>query len=592
MKEPSSSPPALNTPAITNGNNWLPWFNRVVATRFGNLVIWVTVLAAGLILLTGRYAWKTYPEPSKIGYFCSAYYFLVVTPVIYYLTYYLSSRRSMAIIVTGIWWVVATLPYIWLGLDRFYYSLESLAPISKIKPPKEYDWFPHAFESFHAVPYEAWIFFSLILLGLGVVVFLHWRYPKHRKYIWLGLLAYFAIVMQTWMHLSLRSPYVYITSYERELGNWYVRYMFSNKMGAVNADLNAFRAVEVLFMGKLREPVMFFRRSFYFYITSQISYFINLYYVGLLLNIALWTAATLCAYSFTRKYWSERVALLTAGFIATGSGFIMFVAQPLNYLAQYASIMIIAYLFEKLVAESRAEPGKTILFALILGLASLTYDFFPFYIFIAGYGLLRNVGWKSLLATFVISLAIYSGLILLYTRGLGAEIPNTNSVYISEATSGLIELLRSGSLRQWYAITRNFFGLFFLNMGSAFFILPTVFALLGLPLLKERKPTLIILLFFLPGIALQAFLQYGNTWIYQLPRLYYIVYPGIYILAAVFLDHIGQILTMPRLSRLAPIIPWLGLASVIILNNVDVWGFPVAYFHFYWSTPSPPRLIE
>ena len=58
----------------------------------------------------------------------------------------------MAIIVTGIWWVVATLPYIWLGLDRFYYSLESLAPISKIKPPKEYDWFPHAFESFHAVP--------------------------------------------------------------------------------------------------------------------------------------------------------------------------------------------------------------------------------------------------------------------------------------------------------------------------------------------------------------------------------------------------------------------------------------------------------
>jgi hypothetical protein len=573
---------------------WIEWLRGAAATRSGTFLLWLAVLSAGGVILTGRYDWDAEPLLSRTAYFCSAYYFLIVTPVIYYLVYTLSGRRGAAAAITAAWWVVATLPYAWLGLDRFYYPLEALGYTDKMISPKNYDWFPQAFHSFHAIPNEAAIFAGLALLGAGLAFFCYRRYPQSRRMTLLGLLAYAAILLQTWMHLSLRSPYLYYTSYFGKEESWYIRYMFSGKMGGVNADLNAFRVLELLFMGKPHDQIMLFRRSFYFYLSSQFSYFVNLYYVGLLFNIALWTAATFCGYAFTRKYWPERVALLTAGFIATGPGFIMFVAQPMSYLAQYAIIIITVYLFERLVVEGRSHAGKMVLFAATLGLAAMVYDLFPFYLFIAGYGLLQKVNWKALLGIFSLSLVIYAGLILLFTRGLGGDIPATNSQYASGAVSGLIELARSGNFRQWYAISLNYFGQFFLNMGSAFFILPVVFALLGLPFIKERKQAFILLFFFLPALALQAVLQYGNSWIYLLPRLYYIVYPGVYILAAVFLDRLGQAFTStsPRISWLASLLPWLGLAAVILLNNVDVWGFPVAYYHFYQSGGSPERLVK
>jgi drug/metabolite transporter superfamily protein YnfA len=289
----------------------------------------------------------------------------------------------------------------------------------------------------------------------------------------------------------------------------------------------------------------------------------------------LWIAEVISAYLFTRKHWSERVALITAGMIATGRLFIWFVASPTTYLAEYASIMILAYLFDRFVVEGERSIGKVLLFASVLGIFSLTYDIFPFYFFIVGYGLLSKVNWKTLSVIIIATLLIYGGLIALYTYGLGMRISNENSRFIGVAIRGLLELIRSGDLNRWFMITISYFGSLFKNFIQIFLVLPVVLALLGLFYLKGKKQVAIILLFLVPAFLLKALLQFGNSSIHNLPRFYYIAYPGVYILASIFLDQVAQAFSKKSFRWLAWALPLLVLSLIFLLNNIDVWGIAV-----------------
>jgi len=573
---------------------------RLIVTKWpGKILLWISLLSLGLLLLYGRYDWLLNPLHARIGFVCSAYYFLIVTPVLFYLVQEFTENSWFAFAVTGIWFFVATLPYHWLNLEKFFYPLETLYPqkdfLANLKPlVSGPDWFPQAFRSLPAIPHEGVIFSVLAIMGIGIAVLLVFREHRLKKTVGLVLLAYAIVLIETWLHLSHRSPYLYYTLFDTDpsANRWFIAYMFPNGKGAVNLDMAVFRAVELLFMGKPYISDMLFRRSVYFYFSSQISYFFNLYYVALVFNIFLWIAAVVCGYLFTRKYWSERVARLTAGLIATGPGFIMFVAQPMNYLAGYAVIMILIYLFERLVIEQAHKIHKSFLFASILGLASLNYDLFPFYVFIFGYGLSQKVDWKRLLGISTVAIILYSGALLVYTRGLGIQIATSNSQFATGTLYGVYQFIKTATADLWYIKFREYFGQFFLNIGSVFLVLPVVFALLGLPLLKGRIQRLFILYIFLPALLLQAVLQFGNSIIYQLPRLYFMVYPGVYILAALFLDSVSQALPASRLARLAPALPWIGLALIIVLNNIDVWGIPSLYYHLYWSAPQNTFLLK
>jgi hypothetical protein len=559
-------------------------------------VIWFAVLAFGLLLLSGRYEWSADPTHARIGYFCSAYFFLIFTPALYYLCVSLFGRTRLALAVVSIWCLVATLPYRWLGLDRFYYPLEEIIADPGFLASSEAfqhqpQWFPQAFQHLPAIPHEALLFFLLLAAGIATASLLYKQHAIQRKYLILGLAAYVLILFQTWMHLSLRSPYLYYTRWDPDFSNqFFISFLFPNAKGAVNRDWSVFRSLELIFMGKAYPYYMLFRRSLYFYISSQFSYFINLYYVSVVFNVVLWAASMLCGYLFTRAHWSERTALLTAGFIATSNGFIMFVAQPMNYLAGYAFIIILVYLFDRLVVQAGAPRASVVLFGALLGLASLNYDLFPFYVYVLGYGLYRKVAWKNLLVIFTITFLIYGGWLMVYTTVYGNQAQTSNVYVFRETLRGIYKWLKVLTLDQVYIRTRELFAQFFLNMGNAFFVIPAVLALLGLPQLKNQTQKVIIFCLFLPAVLLQAVLQLGNVkfasfHIYELPRLYFIVYPGMYILASLFIDEIASLFSSDhRLQKLAPLFPWLCLAVIFVINNIDVWGVPALYYHFYFSS--------
>src|SRR5439155_757071 len=65
----------------------------------------------------------------------------------------------------------------------------------------------------------------------------------------LGL--YTLILFQTWMHLSMRSPAVYVSHFVApvERASWYHGYLFPNAKGAVNLEYPAWRVLEENFMG-------------------------------------------------------------------------------------------------------------------------------------------------------------------------------------------------------------------------------------------------------------------------------------------------------------------------------------------------------
>lgn len=184
------------------------------------ILSWLILLSLGLLLLYGRYNWTLDPQHARIGFFCSAYYFLIIIPVLYYLVSELTGIPWIGFAVTGSWWVAATLPYHWLNLERFFYPLETLYPqkdfAANLRPLiSGPDWFPQAVRSLPAIPHEVLIFSVLAVFGLGGAIILVSRHPRQRNIIGLLFLAYSTILAKTWLHLSHRSPYLYYTLYDK-----------------------------------------------------------------------------------------------------------------------------------------------------------------------------------------------------------------------------------------------------------------------------------------------------------------------------------------------------------------------------------------
>ena len=90
---------------------------------------------------------------------------------------------------------------------------------------------------------------------------------------------------------------------------WYHSYLFSDGRGAVNADYFVFRALEDVFLGTKEPPNgMLFRRPFPYYLSAQASYFVNDYYVILVMNVLMWAAAAWAIQDYTAFHVGERIS--------------------------------------------------------------------------------------------------------------------------------------------------------------------------------------------------------------------------------------------------------------------------------------------
>ncbi len=571
------------------------------------------VLIAGLLLLYGRFDWSAQVNKFSLrGYLSSAYLFALTIPSLFFLLKALFPQHNKWIwgltLTTAAWF---SLPYKWLKLDLFYYNrqnpvifnsidwntLGTNAPNYTGSPPPSTNWLPEALFRWNDMPHEALfflvlIFFAFLVVAAGLRLFSK-SSPENvgkRKLIWLGVGLFLLILLQTYFHLSLRSPYVYLTHYERPLEQnyWYVNFMFPDNQGAVNADLAAFRTIEDHFTGIPYETsTILIRRAYLFYFSSQFSYFFGMYRVFLFLNILLWFIACVCAYLLGKSWWDSEVGIYMAFLMGCGPGFIMFVAQPMNYLPGYAIVIILIYLFERLISnQPDLASGRYLLFGSILGLGSMVYDIYPWFVFFIVYSLVKRQSFIKIVFSIGLAIIIFSGFLWIQTDILDLNMKTGNSRYLTEALNNILVMIQQGQIGTIYTLTITFLGNFINQLAQVFFVVPLILGVGGLFFIQHQpKIRGLSMLLLLPAILGFAFFHYGASYLATLPRLNFVAYPAVYLLAAGMLVEIRTYLAQRGLPKVGMLVVWSTLGFVFFLSNIDAFGIlPQMYYLVYYSS--------
>ncbi len=562
---------------------------------------WIALLGAGLVLLHGRYDWS--PETAgfaRRGWLSSGYLLVATLPTLYWLVHLLSGSRTMASRAVFVVATVATLPYRWLGLQGLYYDL-TLPPTWEGPEVPTVDWLPGAFAHLSSMPYELTFFALLTCAGLAVAAGISWGRGQPLRPAWPAL--FLLLVVQTWMHLSLRSPYVYITRHERPPAeqNWYVTYLFPGGQGAANADyLGFFRPMDDHFMGTPVEthPIVI-RRSYVHWITTQVSYFVSPYYVYLVVNVVLWFLACLSTHRLAQVICGPAVARFSALFVATGPGFIMYVAQPMSYVAAHAVVAMVFLTLERALARDALRGWADVAgFGATLGLASMVYDGMPaLWPGLLLYGWVRRASLHRLSVAIGLAWSIGAGFLALQERVLDVDVRSLHGHYHDAVWTGLARMMRSPEIGETYVTIQRGLRAWLASMVNAFFVVPVLLALGGMLLLQGQRRALAVSALGLPSLIAVLVLQVGGAhWgdatgggvfpLAEFPRFAYIAYPAVYLLAAICIVESRAALRRASGDALvraaADALPWAALALVLVLANIDAFGYPQMYYLFYY----------
>jgi hypothetical protein len=595
--------------------------------KLSAIIKWFVFLAIALIVLVGRYNWA--PEMRQVSlraYLSSAYMLCLTLPTIYYILSLYVRKIAIARGWTAAIAVLFVLPYRWLGLEQWYYNAHrpSVYELPSMMQHPE-SWMPRggllrvfkALPHLGSIPHEIAFFGSLIMAGIAVAILWRWtpwsrsaeQSPRHTKtaVAWLGL--FLLLLLQTWLHMSMRSPYVYLPHFEQpESANyWYAQYLFPEGKGAVNADYKSyFRPMDDLFLGvPSKNPdagtdATMIRRAYPHYLSTQLSYFFSPYYVYLFFNISLWFLACISAYRLAALLWNRRVAVYATAMAGTGPGFIMFVAQPMSYLAGYSVVILITLLLEEALIRKEEKSIKDFLaFGCALGLASMVGPLFPVYAGLILYALIRRVSLPHLAVGFGLAAAVYLGFMQLQTGILGVHLESLHTNYMESSWQNIYSLFFHAHLGPLYRSMVQAFRTYFGSMVNAFFVVPALIALAGAFLLRDRTRTLLPLAMGVPSLLAVIFLQFGGArwgidengiplFLAALPRFAYIAYPAVYFLMAMALDAFREY-CLQRSTRkpfiyAANAAPWLVLALCFYLSNVDVWKYPQMYYLFCYPS--------
>jgi len=494
------------------------------------------------------------------------------------------------------------LPYYWLGVDRWFYrptgpdwfDWKIFAEAPKLV------WFPRAIWEPPVIPGEL-LFFPLlaaVFLG-GGWFFLRARRrqgrPIARSTAMLGAAAILLIVAETWMHISLRSPYTYICHFEQpESANyWYHVVLFANGQGAVNADYFVFRTLEKVFMGTPESlNDLLIRRPFPFYLSSQFSAFFNPYYVMLCLNMGVWILAALAARQYFAAHFGRAQAAIAALLTASGPGFIMYVAQPQTYLWGYCAVILTIWAHWRICRSPHARMRDYIFFGGVLALGLLTYDLLSLLLYFVGYELLFKRRLRGIAISAGLAIGIYVAFGVLTAHMTSFVHDPGNIRYIGISIIAAITALHSNPLAvKSYVLYGGLLTNYIWNLSNAVFVFPLAVAIVGLFYLDKSPKLKLAGLLFLPSLASAAFLYLGQTVLATLPRFTFIAYPAVYILCGVALwtaaRALGSRWAGLRWKYAAAAVALCGIALHIVLVNADVFGHPWLYYLFYYEQLKP-----
>lgn len=554
-------------------------------------------LIVGLVLLSGRYDWSNPATlgPQRRGYLCSAFFFVLTIPTFSAVLGRLVRSAVLRGCILGATVITFCAPYRWLGLQHLYYYATHPAWVGwRAAAIPRLIWFPSALWAPPQIPGELVFFPSITAVLLGtcwIPYFLKRRsavpprapVPKFRLLVSVLILL---VVGQTWMHLSMRSPYTYICHFEQpESANyWYHVYLFPEGKGAVNADYFVFRALEDVFIGT-PEPLngMLVRRPFPFYLSSQLSYFCNAYYVILISNICIWLVAALALFDFATAHFGEVTGMASALLAAAAPGFIMYAAQPQTYLWGYAAAMIVVWAQWRICAAPAAGIRQYVVLGAILGIALLTYDLFAVIVYLIAYQLLTARPAPKLFLSIVIALVAYAVFGALVSRMPGVVPDVANSKYLANSLRSAAGVVASNPI-SWksYELYGGFLSNYMLNLGNTVFVFPLLFAVVGAFCFVELKQIRLVGALLLPSVVNYAVLYFGQTELATYPRFVFVAYPAIYIMCGIALAKLGSICR--RRGRALTAAMWIAsIGGNLVLTNADVFGHPWLYYLFYYQ---------
>jgi hypothetical protein len=554
------------------------------------LAVWALVFVAAWLLLLGRYDWSAPNRRfAERGWLLSGYLCCLLLPVGWGLLRRATDVRWLPEAVTGLAFVVLTLPYRWLGLERWFYY--RARPLPWYNPPDDVAFPRPQFlpgGPWSTFPGSVWLFtLAIVATVAAVVAGCRWRLRRGRggqgnRGLVAGGALVVVVLVQSFLHSGVRGPYVYMTHYQGppRPSLWYAVAHFGDGNGVSIADQFVFSAIEQYFHGVAVDPNnMLIRRPSAFYVSAQFSYFVNTYYVWTALNIALWVAAVLAGYGFARRLVGARVAGYFAAMIAVGPGFVAFVGTPAMYLAGYAVVIIALFLAEWLLVDpDRPGPADFALFAGALACCALTYDLTVTFPVLGGYLVLRKVPWRPTLAALVAAYVLYRGFLFAHNSVLGLHVVDTNTAQLDRATERVREV--AGEPSQWFGATRDALGAYVVMLGRMFFYVPIVLALPGIYWLRDRAQQFLVVGLLAVTLATVAFFRVGGEVLGWLPRFTYPAYPAIYLLAALGLDGLTRAWATRAPQRAVAVraAPWAVLAVLTLLANVDVLGHPRLYY--------------
>jgi len=490
------------------------------------------------------------------------------------------------------------LPYRWLWLSSLdYYNW------SQIDYGREKQFVPEWLG--RGRPFIPWNSTDTLLLAMLTATTLGWLALRRNERRCAGLgffrdrraprlfLALFAIMtIEAWLHISNRSPYTYISHFEKP-DDWHYVYasqMLPDGRGAVNTDYGYFVGLEELFRGHNPPgpPMLFVRRPFVFYLSSHLSYFIGPYHACLILNLLYWLGAALAFYFFVRDIsGSTLVAVSAAGFIACAPGFVMYVAQPMSYLPGFAMLAIAVFLYHRLVATTQLASLVALAAAGILfGVTLLTYDTFAWALFFIAYAWLAGVSTLRALGVVLIGGGIYALYLLLVFRVFHLPPDHSNDFVIGEAREHLIALMHHPVSGRIFDLCSGYASNYCLQVVQTNFYIPAILAVLGLFLTSavfNVRATALALL--LPSAAGFAYLYFGQSFLAAYSRFNYPAYLGVVLLAALAVGSASSYLLARRRRKMAVLALALPFLACAALANLDAFGFmPHLYFHFYFSS--------
>jgi hypothetical protein len=541
------------------------------------------LVAVGLVLGAGRQDWTK--GLAFRSWVFSAYFFLLLLVGALAVLRALrldGSRWSWAAL--SIVTLALNLPYRWLGLERLYYFAHHPDYYS-VPPTFIPEWLADA-----ASHHRPWGSPDFLLLGLLLIGLAAGGFALLRKRSWLLFAGLFVlIVVETWLHVSGRSPYSYLPHYSGPdaLHYTYTMAMLPNNGGLVNLDAPTFTRLEELFDHPTADmPTYLIRRPLAFYVAQHLSYFMGNYLAFLLINPLLWLAAVVSIYQLSLSLSGSRLLARYAAFlVAVSSGFITYVAQPMPYLMGFAVLAIAINLYDRILrADGLRSLAGFCATSVVFGLTFLTYDTFAWAPIFLLYPLLHRVSPLRGAVPVLGGMALYALYGHLVYGVFQIHRETMNEAYIGESFRAIAKLHHAKDLPQLYDLLIQTIGDYFSEISQAIFFIPVLLGLCGLFLAPTRflfRAAALLLL--LPSFATCAFFCFGQTYLYRISRFQFPAYIGMALLGASFLAAIVERLRAADRPVLAWISAAVPLAACFAMTNIDVFGrTSYLYYHFYW----------